>query len=81
MVLNISVNMEKKYLIEMPFVDVAKCTGCGLCVDACACKALVMVNGVVSVIETDACGWCLRCESVCPTGAIVCPFEIIVEEN
>ncbi len=66
-------------MIEMPVIDLEKCNGCGLCIEACACKALVLVNNKVKVIETDACGWCLKCESVCPTGAIVCAFEIVIE--
>jgi ferredoxin len=40
-----------------------------------------MVKNVVTVIETEACGWCLECEAVCPTGAITCPFEIVIEEQ
>ena len=64
----------------MPVIDLEKCNGCGLCIGACACKAVVLINNVVSVIETEACGWCLKCESICPTGAIVCRFEIVIEE-
>jgi uncharacterized Fe-S center protein len=64
----------------MPVIIVEKCTGCGLCVTVCRCNALVMVNNVVAAIEVEACGWCAQCEAVCPTGAICCPFEIVIEE-
>ena len=67
-------------MVEMPEIDPEKCNGCGLCIDACACKALVLVDTVVTVIETEDCGWCLQCETVCPTGAIACSFEIVIEE-
>lgn len=67
-------------MIEMPVVYAEKCNGCGLCISVCACKALVLVDNIVTVIETEDCGWCAQCEVVCPTGAIVCPFEIVIEE-
>ncbi len=64
----------------MPVVDQDKCDGCGLCLSVCNCHALVMVGTLVMVVETEDCGWCLQCETVCPTGAIACPFEIVIEE-
>ena len=66
-------------MVEMPVVNEAKCDGCGLCVSVCYCNALVLVSGVVIVVETEDCGWCTECEAVCPTGAITCPFEIVIE--
>ena len=68
-------------MIEMPGVDQGKCNGCGLCVSVCYCSALIMVGDVVTVVETEECGWCTDCEAVCPTGAIRCPYEIVIEES
>ncbi len=68
-------------MAEMPFIDVRKCTGCGLCLGVCTCKALVMVNNVITITQTEDCHWCTQCEAVCPTGAIACPFEIVIEES
>ena len=65
----------------IPSIDTEKCNGCGLCVSVCELNALVLVNGVVTIIETYIeCDWCASCESVCPTGAICCPFEIVLED-
>jgi len=47
----------------------------------CYCNALVLVGGVVTVVETEECGWCTECEAVCPTRAITCPFEIVFERS
>lgn len=65
----------------MPVLDRDKCNGCGLCLSVCKCHALVLVSNMVMVVETEDCGWCLECETVCPTGAIACPFEIVIEES
>ena len=68
-------------MIEMPVIEQEKCNGCGLCIGVCSCKALVLVDNVITVIETEECHWCTLCEAVCPTGAISCPFEIVIEEK
>ncbi len=68
-------------MAEMPVIDWRKCNGCGLCLSVCTCNALVLVDNVITVIETEECGWCLQCEVVCPTGAISCPFEIVIDEG
>lgn len=65
---------------ELPFIDSEKCNGCGLCIDVCSGKGLVLLDNVIKIIETVECDWCTECEAVCPTGAIVCPFEIVIEE-
>ena len=66
-------------MCERPTIDTAKCDGCGLCVSSCLGHGLVLVAGVVHIVETAECCWCTSCESVCPTGAIICPFEIVFE--
>ena len=65
----------------MPAFDPQKCNQCGLCVSICYCGALVVINNIVTVVETESCGWCTQCEAICPTGAIRCAFEIVIEER
>jgi len=64
----------------MPSIDAKQCDGCGLCIGVCHCNALVIVNNIITIIETVECDWCTDCEAVCLTGAISCPFEIILQE-
>ena len=68
-------------LSEIPVIDQGKCNGCGLCIGVCSFNALVLVENVITIIATGECDWCTQCEAVCPTGAITCPFEIVVEEH
>jgi MinD superfamily P-loop ATPase len=67
-------------MLVKPILDEALCNGCGLCVSVCRCRALVMVKKIIKIIEVKDCGYCTECEMVCPTGAIQCPFEIVIEE-
>ena len=67
-------------MAEMPVIDPEKCDGCGLCVGVCHFNALAIVNNIITIIETVECDWCTDCEAVCLTGAISCPFEIILQE-
>ncbi|MBM4444397.1 MAG: 4Fe-4S dicluster domain-containing protein [Chloroflexi bacterium] len=68
-------------MLVKPILDEALCNGCGLCVDVCRCGALVLVKKIIKIIEAEDCGYCTQCELVCPTGAIQCPFEIVIEET
>lgn len=68
-------------MTEMPVIDQSKCNGCGFCLSVCYYNGLVMVNNVITIVETVECDWCTLCEAVCPTGAISCPFEIVTEEK
>ncbi len=66
-------------MIRIPVLDLGKCNYCGLCVSVCYCNALVVINEVLVLVETERCDWCTDCEAVCPTGAISCPFDIVIE--
>ncbi len=66
-------------MAEMPLIDAGKCDGCGLCVGVCHCNALAIVENVVTIDSGTGCDWCTDCEAVCSTGAITCPFEIVVQ--
>lgn len=65
----------------IPVIDRGKCNGCGLCISVCLCKSLVLSGNLITFVEAGDCGWCTWCEAVCPTGAINCPFEIVVEQR
>lgn len=53
----------------MVFVDEDRCTGCGLCMEACPTGAISVTDGVAR-IEQTLCRECEVCLSTCPTGAI-----------
>lgn len=67
-------------MIQMPEINQDKCNHCGLCIEVCRCGAIVLVNNIITLIETEECHWCTLCEAVCPTAAITCSFEIIIED-
>jgi NAD-dependent dihydropyrimidine dehydrogenase PreA subunit len=54
----------------MVYVDEKLCTGCGLCLDACARGAISIVGQTASV-DDRLCTACGRCVDICMTDAIV----------
>jgi Fe-S-cluster-containing hydrogenase component 2 len=50
-------------------VNREKCTGCGICVNACPFGAISMVDGKAR-IDNDKCTDCGNCIQVCPLNAI-----------
>jgi formate hydrogenlyase subunit 6/NADH:ubiquinone oxidoreductase subunit I len=61
----------------MPKIDLAKCNGCGVCVERCPTGALAMRDGQVLMARFDVCSYCATCEDVCPTEAIALPYQIV----
>lgn len=68
-------------MFESPVIEVRKCDGCGLCVGVCHLDGLEVVAGVVTIVGGVDCDWCADCEIVCPSGAITCPFEVVMLER
>jgi len=49
-------------------IDQEKCTGCGMCIDACPFGAIWLEDG--KAVKCDLCGGSPKCVELCPTGAI-----------
>jgi formate hydrogenlyase subunit 6/NADH:ubiquinone oxidoreductase subunit I len=77
--------MNKKW--ALPQVDETRCTLCGLCVEACPCHAVKLGERRPMFDCPEVCPGtgrpevCCLCEEVCPTGAITCAFEIVLENG
>ena len=54
----------------VPVVAVERCTGCGLCVDACGPECLEIVDAIAALVTPDACGSEEHCIPVCEDDAI-----------
>jgi formate hydrogenlyase subunit 6/NADH:ubiquinone oxidoreductase subunit I len=75
----------------LPQVDQTRCTLCGLCVEACPCHAVKLEEQRLVFTCPESCpyistcdealGCSCLCEEVCPTGAISCSFEIVLEAD
>ena len=66
---------------NFPVLYVDDCNGCGLCVEVCQSGLLYLSNEKVAIQRDGTCTWCTCCEAVCPTNAIVCPFEIVLPDS
>jgi MinD superfamily P-loop ATPase len=65
----------------LPTIETERCTGCGDCVESCHTGAVALVDGKAVLVMPWACDYCSLCEGICPEGAILCPFEIVVESG
>lgn len=54
----------------VPIIDKDRCTGCGLCVEACGPKCLEVVDGISVLVRPNACGSEEHCISPCQDNAI-----------
>jgi len=68
-------------MAAIPEIDFEKCTGCGDCVNQCTTHAVELVNDKVAIVRPQDCNYCTECETFCSSGAIRCPFGIILVEE
>lgn len=52
-----------------PIVSEKHCTGCGICIKACAHDA-ILITSSKAFINAEKCAGCSRCITICPTKAI-----------
>ncbi len=67
-------------LLALPEIVAGRCTACGSCIETCHTEALALVGRVAMVSAPERCDYCTECELVCAEGAIVCPFEVVIEQ-
>ena len=67
---------EDDIIFSYPVIYPEKCNGCGMCIDVCEKGILYLDKQQIKVRTDRNCDWCTRCEAVCPSGAIACPFVI-----
>lgn len=57
---------------ELPTLDAARCTGCGLCVAVCPTRCLELAGATRMpwLARPADCVSCAACVAVCPEGAL-----------
>ncbi len=60
---------EQAVCTQVPSVDAARCTHCGVCAEACHTNAIADMGETLLVFE-DLCSGCGLCAHLCPTRAI-----------
>ena len=71
-----------KARLQYPNVDIARCIGCGTCVESCPeSGVLELVNGQAMVVHGARCVGHGKCAIDCPVGAIAVELGDIAERN
>lgn len=60
------------------YVQVERCTGCGVCIQVCPTGAITLQRGV-AIIDQAECTQCETCLEACPEGAILSVSEPVAE--
>ena len=65
--------------LALPQISLDRCDRCGLCVEQCPTGAVEMAPAGPFIARPADCTYCTQCETLCPQGAILCPYEIVWE--
>jgi len=68
-------------MLVVPEIDRDRCTGCGRCVVECPGRAVGLVSGRAVILRPEDCSYCTDCETICPSAAIRCAFEIVLADS
>jgi heterodisulfide reductase subunit A-like polyferredoxin len=63
----------------MPWINKARCTGCGECIPVCVLEAIYL-NDKKAILDMDKCHRCGGCHDVCPERAI-CYGEYLSDDQ
>jgi ferredoxin len=56
--------------VELPLLDEALCTGCGLCPEVCPTVCMAMAGHHPALVRTADCVSCGLCIVICPVDAL-----------
>jgi NAD-dependent dihydropyrimidine dehydrogenase PreA subunit len=73
----ISIMTIRNAQVILPLIDLARCTGCGVCVQRCPTDAVAVHEHKAAIDRPQACTYCDLCETYCPEGAIGRPFTVV----
>jgi len=60
-----------RYMTTKPYVDMAACKGCGICLKACPAQCITLAGaGKPVTIKHSDCIRCFCCQELCPEGAV-----------
>jgi len=66
--------------INVPLIDIKKCTNCGICSNACEYNALIQIPNNV-LFFSELCLSCNACKELCPESAITMQKKIVGQLN
>jgi len=67
---------EEPIKLFLPFIDMKKCTGCGVCAKVCDTGAILM-TGRIPVVFPRLCSGCMACYHACPYKAIIGGYHVL----
>ena len=61
----------------LPYIDVVRCIGCGLCVKFCPNQVYTFVDNLPRITNPTACNYYSACQEICPVEAISLTYQLV----